>query len=135
MYFENPPNQNKKSIISEIFQSRITNSYLIFLLKPYFGIHSTSQGEGKKKTKRSISHKCFCLSKRIPALFSAVCTSTIYLSYYRSFFPFYCGVSWHRTCHLIRFDMTSPIYHKLDSTYLLSLGVEFRKFQKHPIGA
>ena len=105
-----------------------------FLIKTLFWHPQHEPGRRKKKTKRSISHKCFCLSKRIPALFSAVCTSTIWATI-GVFFPFYCGISWHRTCHLIRFDMTSPIYHKLDSTYLLSLGVEFRKFQKHPIGA
>ena len=131
MYFENPPNQNKKSIISEIFQSKITNSYLIFLLKPCFGIHSTSQGEGKKDEKIDFPQVFLSLKEDSSAVFCGM----HYLSYYRSFFPFFCGVSWHRTCHLIRFDMTSPIYHKLDSTYLLSLGVEFRKFQKHPIGA
>ena len=56
MHFENPPNQNKKeyyfgNIILEIFQSKITNSYLIFLFIPCFGIHSTSQGDRKKDEK------------------------------------------------------------------------------------
>ena len=36
----------------EIFQSKITNSNLIFLLKPCFGIHSTSQGDRKKKDEK-----------------------------------------------------------------------------------
>ena len=103
-----------------------------FLIKTLFWHPQHEPGRQKKRRKDRFPTSVFVSQRGFHRCFLryALALSELLSKF---FSPFYCGVSWHRTCHLIRFDMTSPIYHKLDSTYLLTqLGRGIQEVPKTP---